>query len=428
MSSAKAITLDVIASQASQLCFEVGGILGSREVELGQEVSAFDFPAFYATLGGTPTIPGHPARLLFDFLEIQAFVKPFTLLALRAEAGKAALHKAINVRANAYYSKYADSAALISRINTDYSPNIRDSKANRLDVLSAICKRQMEQLRDSYISEGRTGVVKTTSSVLTSTVNNCGKSVSIGKSAQLGVDPLVKAPFSAGALPAGGKLESISVGGAGQIHVNEEMSTSGQRTKSTSHAMETQSIENTAYGYQTPEWDNAAQYQRAQISLIDERFALFLNAQKLPYFAAIFQNELNSIDAEVFQLQIAYLNTILMSPISGTVTGVYKSPGDAVTAGEPVIRIENSAEILLVATLIYRGPITIGSTVKVQTTRFAVSGSLTFLEGRVVAVRGQRQDDQWEVVAKCKNVDGGGKPIFPLGYHFDYDDTKVVLS
>ena len=56
----------------------------------------------------------------------------------------------------------------------------------------------------------------------------------------------------------------------------------------------------------------------------------------------VFDNELQNIDLDVKRLQIAYLNTILMSPISGVITGIYKNPGDWVQAGEPVIRVENN--------------------------------------------------------------------------------------
>jgi hypothetical protein len=142
----------------------------------------------------------------------------------------------------------------------------------------------------------------------------------------------------------------------------------------------------------------------------------------------IFTNELQSIDYGVFQLQIAYLNTILMSPISGTVTGIYKNPGEVVRAGEPVIRVENNVDILLVATLIYRGPISIGSTLTVETNLFDSSGpARTKVGGNVVAVRGREEDDHWEVIVKCNNLDSNGKPIFPLGYHFDFDNTHVAI-
>jgi len=121
-----------------------------------------------------------------------------------------------------------------------------------------------------------------------------------------------------------------------------------------------------------------------------------------------------------------------MSPISGTVTGVYKHPGDAVKAGEPVVRVEDNSTILLMARLIYPGPIVIGrSSVTVSTPLFDSSSTPTNLTGSVVAARGHRDDDQWDIIVKCANpLDASNKPIFPLGYRFDCydDDTKVSIT
>ena len=51
------------------------------------------------------------------------------------------------------------------------------------------------------------------------------------------------------------------------------------------------------------------------------------------------------------------------------------------------------------------------------------------IAGTVVEVRGHRSNDDWWVVAvSCNNLDGSGNPIFPLHYHFDYDDTRVTVS
>jgi biotin carboxyl carrier protein len=206
-----------------------------------------------------------------------------------------------------------------------------------------------------------------------------------------------------------------------------------QRTESYAKATQTQYILNTDYGYRAPYFENHAQYEHAQISLIDQQFAAFMYSQNLPDLKQVFANELSSIDADVYRLQVAYLNTILMSPIAGTVTGVYKHPGDAVRAGEPVLRVENTATVLLVATLIYPGPITLGSTVTVQTKLFDAGSPTTFPPspsppGTVVAVRGKGKDDMWEVIVQCDNLDGSGNPILPLGYHFDFDDTTVTIS
>lgn len=147
--------------------------------------------------------------------------------------------------------------------------------------------------------------------------------------------------------------------------------------------------------------------------------------QSLPHLDQVFKNELNSIDSDVYRLQVALLNTILMSPINGIVTGIYKNPGDAVRAGETVIRVENDTVILLVAKLIHRGPIVVGDNMTVQTTLFDEPGPKTTVKGVIVAVQGQSEDDHWEVIVKCSNLDGSGKTIFPLGYHFDYENTTV---
>jgi hypothetical protein len=99
---------------------------------------------------------------------------------------------------------------------------------------------------------------------------------------------------------------------------------------STGTSDQTQWVENTDYVYRHPFFEGAAQYERAQISLIDQQFEQFMFSQNLPNLNQVFWNELNSIDCDVFQLQIALLNTFLMSPISGVVTGIYKNPGEAV--------------------------------------------------------------------------------------------------
>jgi biotin carboxyl carrier protein len=417
MGNAKVVSLGGQPSQVSHLCFETGGILGERRVELGAPVKAFDFAAFYALLGSIPTIPGHPARLLYDFLQIQAAAAPFTLASLRAEGSKATVNKAINARANAFYAKYANGPAIIARIVQDYSPSNGDSKPARLARLSDLANLQRDQLSEAYATDSRTGVVKTTTSELSSTLNSSGNTNTSSKSADWATTQVTFPP------PPPGTAHTVS-GSDPVIKEDSQESTSS----STGTASEQQTINNTDYGYRMPFIENAAQNERAQVSLIDEQFAQFLAGQNMPFLGAVFLNELNSIDGDVFQTQVAYLNTILMSPIAGTVTGIYKNPGEAVRAGETVIRVENNAEIFLVAMLIYRGPIAIGSTVTVTTTLFGVPGPMITTTGTAVAVRGQSEDDHWEVIVRCSNVDGAGNAIYPLGYHFDYDDTTVSIT
>jgi len=275
----------------------------------------------------------------------------------------------------------------------------------------------------------RTGVVKHTRSVLRSKTWSKGSSSESGRSNEEELGLGSEIGLTIPAPPQGGAPWIWTSNNP--VNVGIEEGTSSESSKSEDFAKEHQTIVNTDYGYRTPYMETQAQNHRAQISLIDQAFAQFMYGQNLPYLIQVFQNEKNSIDGDVYRLQIAYLNTILMSPIFGTVTGIYKNPGDAVRAGEPVIRVENNRVVLLVATLIYRGPIGVGPGVIVtlQTKLFGLPGPRTTVSGSVVAARVLREDDHWEVIVQCDNpLDASGNPILPLGYHFDYDDTTVSIT
>src|SRR5436853_292183 len=142
MSTARVVSLSVRPFQATHLCFETDGILGQLNIELGSAAAAFDFAGFYATLGAMPLSPVDPTRLNYNFLEIQAFTKPSTLAALRAEPNKASLNKAINARQNAWFAKYGHSADIVNRMNLYYSPATATSKPNRLARLAFLSQVQ----------------------------------------------------------------------------------------------------------------------------------------------------------------------------------------------------------------------------------------------------------------------------------------------
>jgi hypothetical protein len=399
-----------------------------------------------------PTVPGDLSRLLYDFLQIQLITQPYTLAALRAESRKALLDKAINSRQNAWYAKYGQAPAIILQMNKFYSPLVTDSKPVRLEVLSSIAKDQFQALKTAYSdpSHPRMGVVRTTNSVLSSKTQTKDKSQeqSKGKSTQTGgtdeesLTAPVGLPATLSPLPQGGaSIAGFGFGSQGSYYpsLSYEEGTSGDTTQSsgseTSHssgtALQHETIVNTDYGYRTPYFECRAQFERAQISLIDQQFAQFMYGQNLPHLAQVFQNELNSMDGDIYRLQIAYLSTILMSPIpNGIVTGVYKNPGDPVRAGEPVIRVENNSTVYLMATLVCSGLISIGSTVTVNTSLYDSSTPPTPpIVGQVVAVRGHRgEDDQWDVIVSYDNTGSSGGPVLPLYYNFDYDDTTATIS
>jgi hypothetical protein len=192
-----------------------------------------------------------------------------------------------------------------------------------------------------------------------------------------------------------------------------------------------QAIINTDYGFRIPSLESAAQNNRAQVSLMDEQFAQFMFGQNLPYLEQVFANELQAIDLDVKRLQVAYLNTILLSPIDGIVTGIFKQLGEGIKTGEAAIRVENNTPVLLVGTLIYRGMVSLGATVTLTSTLFSEPPGTapTVISGTIVAAQGHTsEDDWWDVAITYDNVGSNGNPILPLHYHFDFDDTSVLIS
>lgn len=429
MPNAKVINMRARPLQASHLCFQVGGIVEQLNVALGQRVTPFDFATFYGNLGELAT--GFLGRLHYDSNGIQndKSVQASTLVTLRAEPTGALLDKAVNARQNAYFAKYANVPTTVAKMQQYFGDLFSpDSKQYHLGWLQNISNFQRANIRGAYIAVKRDGVVKTTSSILDSVTRSSESSSRTGQSNEEEMNaPGVVGPLPP--LPPGG-LPFPGGTGFGEPTTDTLLeATSGDTSQSSGVASECQTIVNTDYGYRMPSAECEAQFHRAQASLADETFAAYMQSQNVPYLDQVFQNELQSIDLDVKRLQIAYLNTILMSPIDGVVTGVYKSLGDCVTAGEPVIRVEDNQTVLLAGTLKYRGLISTLSTATVQTSLFDSSGPKTSVTGSVVAARGrQYADDQWEIVISCNNIDGSGNSIFPLGYNFDYDDTVVTIT
>jgi hypothetical protein len=475
MGQAKVVSLRVRPKYASHLCFEVNGILDQLNTDLGKTVIPFDFTSFFQTLYKMPTSPDL-SLLSYNPLKIQADTQSSALASLRSEDIKAALQKAINNRQNTYFAKYANkdlparttasgapTGGIIATMRQYYDPNVYHSKPDLLSKLTQNSQDQWDQVSSSYSHDPRrTGPLKTGVNTL------CSDVTGYGYSAASGVVDGLSAVFSTGNQPGAApplpgrpweppipwpptpptqalsppvsvitsdfKLPLPSDGTAQQT-------TNYQTISSSDKAHQEQTITPSDYGYRIPMIESGAQYHRAQISLLDQRFAQFMFGQNLPHLETVFTNELNSIDLDVYRLQTAYLRTFLMLPASllpqpargqkpstAVVTGIYKRPGEAVRAGEPVIRVESTDTVLLEGTLVYPGRIVVGSTVQLTTNLFDSGAPIPPITGSTVAVRGRRNDDQWEVIVECRNLDARNVLIFPLGYHFDYDDTTVSIS
>src|SRR5262245_56384737 len=101
-------------------------------------------------------------------------------------------------------------------------------------------------------------------------------------------------------LPAGKAGTASTAEAPASLHTNA----------SQNQAHQDQVVKTDSQAFRHPFYDAKAQYQRAQISLIDQQFSALQAAQNIPNLATVFGNEPVSIDADVYRLQIAYLNTL----------------------------------------------------------------------------------------------------------------------
>jgi hypothetical protein len=395
MANAKVITLKARASQMSHLCFPTSGVveaLGtvvtrigvggpkgggfplSVPIQLGDPVTLFDFVKFYKGLSTTSSEVPTGSRLSYDSKGIldDPSVQASLLMTLRAESTAAVLDKAINARQNAFFAKYVNQGQIISAMQNFYNPTLPlptaiTSKPDALNTLYSTANNQMIQLLIAY-----------------------GNGLAASQAFPTDVPP--------------------------QPPVVPGPTTTGDFSK--------QTTANTVYPWRTPSLDAQAQGLRAQISLLDQQMSQFMAGQNLPFLENVFNNNKQSMDLDVKRLQIAYLNTILMSPISGVITGIYKNPGDWVQAGEPVIRVEDNTSVILAGTVAYQGLISIGSQLTVTTSLFGALPAAPLPTASVIAVRARPdEDDLWDVHAICDNSTA---PVLPINYSFDCDDEATI--
>jgi hypothetical protein len=459
--TAKIVNLRTCPTVWANLSFEVGGIVEQSNVVLGQPIEAptapldpaapivsFDFASFYATLGvGTesqlivpnkvtlarrttggnqgggiqqnPFVQPNPAAL-YNSGDIQSQVATSTLFALRAEPIKAALDKACAVRANVYYAQFANQTAIIAKMRQNNA-----ATTTNLTNLQGLATSQFTSLNAQYNASGtwspttingRLGVVQsTTSNLVSGTLPSQQQTQTVSTDPQGATTTEKSGPVSVDTGPFGNLLTTPNA-----LLTDDNAS------------LAVQVMSYTDYGYRIPSIECNAQNQRAQISLRNEQFSQFMAGQVLStgVLETVFANQLTSIDMDVKRLQVAYLNTILMSPITGTVTGVYKNVGDRVLPGETVIRVENSNQLYLVGVIICRGMISLNSTVTLTTNLYSSPPPVASITGTVVAARGhQSGDDRWEVVILYDNSGTNGAAILPINYNFDFDDTiNVTIS
>ena len=457
-SNAKARGLTLRAVDAAHLCFPIDGILEEMDTQLGATIGtgtaapiAFTLALsqlFYNNLDQRAT-GGDDSLLKFDSINIYNSLSNYRLAALRAAQVKAALDGAVKGRQNSYYKKYASSKQISAQMN-QYSNTASSTasvyyKANCLKQLLSNTQSQYTQLAAAY---GASTSLQAAGGIVTSTTNTTnvtGGTIVTLTEMQTNTNPgadiwTIEGSSPVQTSPAATVTNSVQFGiwegynwvplPQGRIVEPSQTITYAAPTSSKLTNTQTTTTTNVDYNYRIPATEVQSRNARAQISLNDEAFSAFLFGIQVPYVDAILSNELTVIDLGVKRLQSAYIDTILMSPIAGIVTGVFKNVGERVRAGEPVLRVEDpNGRAWLVGTLVYDGPKPIsvttaagpGSNVLINTTLYGAAAEIT---GNVVAVRGNRAEaNHYDVVIYCTQFQG-----FPFNYHFDSDNTSVTIS
>jgi hypothetical protein len=389
MGTAKTVQLIARSASAANLAFEVGGIILESQAQLGQQVQAFDFTSFYKTLGVATEPAKPPVRppisvgsnppftpYLYDSADLDKQLGQTGIIRLRAEPIKALLDKSCAARANLYFNRYGHADYIGYMARQFYSGNA--SKGNALADLFSLSASKAEALSTAYQQDGL---------------------------ADPGVAGVVR------------QINSATKGFT--VVTNQAGSGDDSTTENTTY---------TGNPYKHPFTDAVARGYRAQVNLNDERFADFLATLSLSNLEEVLSNELLTADMDVKRFQVAYLNTILLPAISGTITAIYKNVGEAVAAGEPVVRIENNETINVAGTIVYDGVISVGDAATVNATLFGGASNAS-LQGTVLACRGSSggMDNRWQVVISCNNRDGTNSSVVPFNYNFS-DGTTITLT
>ena len=429
---ATCISMSARAWSATTLSFATPGILASVSARLGEFVQAFDLTKLYETLIAVPTVSTDPSSLVYTSNEIDNAVASSSLAKLQAENRRATLNQAIMSRQNIYWSKYQNAPSISDYIQTNYfytaDPTPSYSKVGLLQSLNGYASLMGGAINSAYQTDNRTGVVKSTVSILNSKISSIGSETETGEStgetleapvAARGFDPLPSTPQ-------GG---SWGFQGLANMNMTQQEGQSGVTSTSTGQSAETQYVTNTSYTYRMPWYENQSQQTRAIISLNDETLAAMVSGQGAGNALQIMNNQLAMADSQIYQLQIGYLNTYLLPAIKGYITGVYKNPGEWVRPGDPVIRIEDWDRIYILASIKYSGAInTVGTTITITTVAPGTPETSITLNCAVVSVRGGKDERQYDLVLSVdNNTQNFPIPTFPPGHKFVLDATTVTV-
>jgi len=391
MAPAKAISLRVRPTQSADLCYPVSGIIEYQpENLLGQAANAFNLGALQDKLEPLSALP--PPSDLSNIVSGGASISALGTIAIkRVGDGPLEIEGAL------------ENAALSRLRAKDIATNLTQALSwhglkNSADLTNEAINKRIELLGKSpsdpnsllALLDSLSGVFKTRYDKLASLYQTNGPQAITNPSA---------------------------------TSDSSTETTGGQAFTTTSHTETTY----LGHEYQVPPVDNKARYLRSEIALRQERLAAFRLVQMNSRDNVLFAKAMTA--AEVRKIQLDYIDTFLVAPFDGVVTAVFRNVGEFVSAGQPVLRLENDKTVYLVGQIKCRSLIRVGYSAHVTTTLFGEpAGASVEIDGTVCAVRGHEPiDEQWNVMIRCNNESPGGR-ILPLNYNFDFDSTEISIE
>ncbi len=432
--SAKVRAITARPCQSADLAFNMPGILESQNFDhsgrtglckIGGTVSAYDIASnLYGNLGDVlPASGSRPAgaRLEYDGARIRQVLAPSYLFALRNAPLQAELEQRIVQRENAFMERLKHGAAIKS-INQDVFPGI----VTQLEELAAFSTAKKNALDTAYSGAGTSVVEQVEHRTFSKPVamrSHAADAEEDGFVISKGYDPE----------PNPDKHVQTQKSEVTQSTPYEYSSSAWNEVTS---EFQNQRTEADQVAFSHPPLDNKIGDSQLQISIMLERMKQRLAALRVPHLDRLIDNELAAMDQEIRRIQLNFAHTFLYSPLAGIITAIYKDLGESVSAGEPVLRVENDRFVYLVGTVIAKGFLSVGQSCMIHSDDFLETGqplksdSMTLgVPGELVSIRGHSRDnDEWEVVIEVSNRRSDSTTIFPLHYEFDRSNARIDFA
>lgn len=426
--------------QSVDLAFVTSGVLGFHNrvgAALGARLDAVDRERVLTAAFGKPSA-NDPSVIAMGPDEMRAAVGDKLLFALDNGELATELAAAMGRRTHAYLSRFQFKTALLQDIREIFPPGASPTgRLARLEEMRGLMDTRHTALATAY-GNGAAVVAETKTTTTTE-----GRTETEVRTRPLGLrssNPAIRVTGG------GADITHTPTAATDSIPLAFKAASGWEESKTELPDTFTEKISTAVHPEQTtktplvelrhPALEEKIDHQRAHLALQDEWLRARSFQHQTPNLEKIWDLELAALDLEVARLQHQLSHGMMLSPISGTVTAIYKDIGEHVAAGEPVLRVENDRTVLLVGVVQHTNAVTIGMAARVVTSDLYEGGDKVELSGKIVSVRGHDSDnDEWEIIISVENeshertLQNGQKDRvrLPINYHFDKDQTSIEL-